>query len=285
MNIEDDNLTAAQATERAPAESEASEAQSEDTTTDEADTETDRDTEAERGEGDDHDEGSDEDRPKKPSRYQRLKRDRERLAAENAELRRRVLAGSPEATDRAGIDGLVEAEIGPPPQEKDFSDYLAFERALTAYETEKRIVTREVRRNVQASRITQQDSYRELVEDFRDHYEAAAQQIPEIRKAALPPITPVVEDLILRAGEKGPLIAYHLSKNPAKAADLNAMSPVEAARAVGRLEATLSLPKPNKTTRTAPPLTPVRGGGSAPLDASRMSMEEYAEARRKGRIL
>jgi len=261
---EDDNLTAEQATEGVPAESEASEAKAEENTEAVANTETEAGAQTDEQDAD-GDEDSEEDKPKKPSRYQRLKRDRDALAQEVAELRRRTEAGGQGATDQASIDRLVEAEIGAPPQEKDYPDYLAFERAMTAYEAAKVLVTREVKRNAQSAQADQERRARELLADYEDYRRDLAKAIPDLEptlKNANIPVSRVVENLILETGEKGPLIAYHLAKNPAKAADLNAMSPLAAAREIGRLEAKLSLPKPNTTTKAPPPTSPPKGGAT-----------------------
>jgi hypothetical protein len=52
---------------------------------------------------------------------------------------------APVAGDEKALASAVEAEIGAPPKESEFPDWFAYERALTAYETEKRIVSRELK--------------------------------------------------------------------------------------------------------------------------------------------
>src|SRR5207237_326279 len=84
-----------------------------------------------------------------------------------------------------------------PPKEDDFKgDFLAYERAQTAYETEKRIVTREVKRAQaqQAARV--QEASREADDDHLDRVEDLAKSIPNAReklaKAARSAIQPKI---------------------------------------------------------------------------------------------
>ena len=72
------------------------------------------------------------------------------------------------------------------------------------------------------------------------------------RNQALPINQTMVETL--QTAEKGPEVLYYLGKNPDVAASLAGMSPLDAARELGRIEATkLIAPEPSKK----PPLAPV----------------------------
>jgi hypothetical protein len=93
-----------------------------------------------------------------------------------------------------------------------------------------------------------------------------------------------LRDLILDSA-KGPLLAYHLAKNPDRVADLNRMSPAAAAKEIGSLEARIRGPNPKTVTRVKTPPRAPRGGTAArapnPAD---MSMEQYIAARKAGTI-
>jgi hypothetical protein len=69
-------------------------------------------------------------------------------------------------------------------------------------------------------------------------------------------------------------LEYHLAKNPERLAELNRLSPRDAARAVGRLEAAISAAGENRATRAPAPLAPLRGGAAGPL----RSLAELAES-------
>ena len=279
---EDDTLPTAPAPEGAPAESETSEATTEAKAEETAKTEADTDSEATTGEdGDEQD--SDDDRPKKPSRYQRLKRERDALAAEIEAIRTRPAAAA--VDDPAALEKLVKAEIGDPPKEADFDDWFAFERALTAYETEKRMVSRDIRKQASQAKDNEARQTKALFLDFQDRQREARQHIADFDKivgsAENLHATPVVQQLILES-EKGAVIQYHLAKNPAELERLNGLSPLTVAKEIARLEDRLSLPNPKKATSAVPPLKSPKGGAAATPDPAKMSMAEYVAWRKKG---
>lgn len=232
--------------------------------------------EADDSEGDD--EGQD-DKPRKKSRSERLRAQVERLKIENESLRSGSAASA--VQDQAGIDALVAKEVGDPPKESDYpNDWFAYERAMTAYEADKRQVARQVKQRVEQSHQAEQARIQELVEDFVDHCEAVAKTLPDFKKVVSNPeyrTTDLVKRLILDAGDKAPLVSYHLAQNPKLCARVNAMSPVEAAREIGRIEGRVSLPK-NTATRAPSPVNPVKGGAS-PSRALGKSMSDYEKWR------
>jgi len=97
------------------------------------------------------------------------------------------------------------------------------------------------------------------------------------------PITPAMADII-RDSEYGPDIAYHFGKNPSEAARYAGLSGVQLARELGRLEATLTAPKPTPKVPAAP-IRPVTGSTAGGVkDPAAMTMAEYVAARSKGLI-
>jgi len=274
--MQDDTLDG---TEAAQSEQPGNDEQSEATEveqTDEAETETDDseksedgsddETEAKDGDGED-DEGKDEKaKPKREPRHARYQRQIDRLKAQLAEASSRT-SGSPSAAD---VASEVEKIIGKPPQEADFKgDYLAFERAQTAYEIDKRIETRRVQGEAQRHqaraaerRAELAEAHQERVEEFRER----AKDFDDVMKAAKSAdlkASPVVEDLILDS-DKSAHVVYYLAKNPGRLDELNRMTERQAAREIGRIEARLSLPQPKKQTQAPPPVKPPRGGAAAP---------------------
>ena len=230
-------------------------------------------------------EDSDEDSepaPKKRSGTARLKA---RLAAAQAELEA-LKAIAPKQDDTAALKGLVETEIGLPPKESDFSDYLAFQNAAIAYETERRIVAREMKHKAEQAQEFHKAEQDEIVETFKDRAEVARQTLKdfdEVTKAAtMSPTHPAVIHLIL-SSEKGPELAYYLSKNPKVVQRLNEMQPFAAAREIGKLEASVSSATPKTATKAPAPVEPLRGGTSPPTkDPEKMNFEEYRAWRKSG---
>lgn len=227
------------------------------------------DADGEEEDGDDaEDEDDDEDKPRKRSRAQRYRDQNARLQEENARLRGRV-SGS--LTD-AQIEAKVKEVIGEPPQEKDFPDYLAWERAATAYELDKRQETRNVKNEagraqeaIQVRNAERADRHKERVENFRNRSgkESAKDFDTVMASAKELKASPTVEDLVLDSKKSGHLV-YFFAKNPDRLNALNRMSEREAAREIGRIEARLSLPKPKTKSSAPPPPRSKPQGGAAP---------------------
>ena len=96
-------------------------------------------------------------------------------------------------------------------------------------------------------------------------------------------VAPHVTDTILES-DRGPEVAYYLAQHPEKAEQINGLSPIAAARAIGRIEALLpELPVAAAKISKAPaPIKPVSASSSAPIGISDdMSTEAYRAARAK----
>lgn len=277
VTLADDVLPAEkteQSEAKTTADQAAEEAKNETGTTDDADA----GKAEEQTEGDDDDQ--DEDKPKKKlSGSERLKRRLKAAEAELAELRSRAPQG--DGVDRKAI----EAEIGPEPKEAEYDDWFKYQRDLQAWDV-KRVLAEERARERSAQRSTREaEVRRDLEEAFAERLQMTAKSgvIPDFTKvisSADIRLAPHVEALILES-EKGDLLAYHLAKHPNKANELNGMTALQAARQVGKLEAGLSRPNPNRATKAPAPISPPSGGASPQKSLSDMSMEEYAEYRRK----
>jgi hypothetical protein len=226
------------------------------------------DGDGENNEEKDEDEGS---KPKKLSGAARAARRIERLEAELAELReRRPAAAAGDATD---LNAAIESEIGGPPDEKDFPDFLAYERALTAYETEKRIVARELKKEAAKAANVQRERLVEVIETHNERLDELEALLPGVKAkiaASDAKVARHVGELVIES-EKSALLQAHLSAKPDVLASLNRMSPVAAAREIGRLEARLSLPKPRTETRAPAPVRAPKGAASPSTHDSEIS--------------
>lgn len=229
------------------------------------------DAEASDGDGEADTKDEDAAAPKKLSGAQRAARKIERLEAELAELRERRPAAA--AGDAKSLDAAIAAEIGGPPDEKDFPDFLAFERALTAYETEKRIVARELKKEAAKSETLQRARLTEVVEAHNERLDELEARLPGVKAklaASDAQVARHVGELIIES-DKSALLQVHLATKPDELAKLNRMSPVAAAREIGRLEARLALPKPRTETRAPAPVRAPRGGATPTSHESEMN--------------
>jgi len=224
------------------------------------------------------DEEGGEERPKKRSGIQRMQDRIHRLEAELANARS---APSGAVEDRKTA---VEKEIGPAPKEADFDDYAAFEDAKQEHRFRKVLAEREIAAQEASHANRQASAKREAVEAFQDRLEDLREALPDadtvLKGAADREVKAHVQDLVVES-EKGGLLAYYLAKNPGKLDELNRMSPLQAAKAVGALESRLTLAKPKTATSAPTPARPVTGAAAPGPDPSKMSFSEY-EAWRKG---
>ena len=214
-------------------------------------------------EGEQKPEGDDK---KKLSGAARAKLREQRLLNEIADRDRRLEELSRQTPAKTAGEGDDK-----PPEEKDYPDWFAWQRALTAHEAGKKaseavskvLQTREEsdRSVKQAAAIRERTTaHLERVEDARDVI-ADFDQVMEGMKGVN-----VRQELIdeITSSDKSAYLTYHLAKNPDKLEALNALSGRELAREMGRLEASIELPTAKKQTNAPPPLKTPKGGSSPP---------------------
>lgn len=118
--------------------------------------------------------------------------------------------------------------------------------------------------------LSQADKAREKYEDFDD----------VISTPSLAKFTREVAEVI-HDSDMGADIAYYLGKNPAEAERISRLSPIAAAREVGKLELKLSSPakvEPKRITSANPPVETLSGDKvGAQKDPSKMSDQEWYE--------
>jgi hypothetical protein len=221
-------------------------------------------------EDDEDDEGGDVSPEGEKNRSRRYREQLARLKAENEALRSRDGGAPPsdQAQLQRALEYAVLQKIGDPPQQKDFGDdYVAFANAKLAYEIDARQVSREVRRDFATSIKTEQERVASQVAEHKERVQRLRSRVKdfdEVMARATLPVMPHVERQLL-ASKKSDRLSYVLGKNQAKLAQLNRMSPEEAAREIGRLEGRLSLPPVKPKTQARKPITPLRGSGAAPM--------------------
>lgn len=197
---------------------------------------------------------------------QRTKLEKQRLLDEIA-IRDRELetlrAKGPTPAPAAGEDPKA-------PKEADFNgDFLAFNIAKASYDAAKaaeaawdaKEKTRidqhaadkaaEQGRARAAEHLTRVDTAKAVIADFDTVMEGM--KGVEVR-----------DDLLseIMGSKNSAVIAYHFAKNPAELSAINAMTPLETAREIGRLEATLKLPEAKLVTKAPPPLSKQKGNAS-----------------------
>ncbi len=171
-----------------------------------------------------------------------------------------------------------KAETPPPandptsrPKVEDFETYDDFTEALTDWKLDQRDQKRDATQRAEAQATT-----------WQQRAAAAKESLPDFERVLSESTAPMTKDMaeVLRDSEHGPALAYHLAKNPAEAERIARLSPLAAARELGRIEATLSAPKapaaaPKKVTSAPTPPTPIGAGRSSEGDPAKMSYKDY----------
>ena len=217
-----------------------------------------------------------EKRPGVQSRIDELTRARYEAEREAKFWREQAAKSPPPSTD------------APKPTRADFADDDAYFEALADFKAEQKV--QQFSQQTQAERA-QEAQARQTASQF-DLYQERVQQadLPDyaevVGQSDVPAAPHVLESIL--DSDVGPQLAYHLAKHPDVAERLNAMTPVQAAREIGRLEAAVASPAaqitpPAKRTTSAPaPINPVRGGnGQFSKPAEAMSDAEWYAAQRK----
>lgn len=179
--------------------------------------------------------------------------------------------------------GSAEQAANQKPTREQFGDDNdAYVEALTDWKA-----TQAVSKALQTQAETRQQETRATAFDER---QAAARaklaDYDEVVGSSDTPLSKHVQEVILES-DQGPELAYHFARNPDVLMRLNGMSPTQAAREVGRIEASLASPAPAaapavRTTQAPKPANtgPVAGRATT-RDISQMTHEEYRAQRKQ----
>lgn len=155
------------------------------------------------------------------------------------------------------------------PSADQFEDHSEYVEALADWKVEQKLAEREQRQQEQAKAST-----------WAERAQAVKAELPDfdsVMATSTAPMSAAMAEAI-KDSDIGPKVAYHLAQHPEEAARLSSMSPMAAAREIGKIEATLLTPKaePQKKVTSAPtPPTPIGSGRSTVGDPAKMSMSDY----------
>lgn len=171
------------------------------------------------------------------------------------------------------------------PTPDKFTDYADYVEALTEWKADQKVNEALAKRDQQQAEKAQQSVQETKAKTFVERQATVRQSIPDydevMTAAADIRVAQHVHEVLLDS-DRGPELAYHLAKNPDEAARISALSPLAAARELGRLEASLEKPATaSKPVSKAPaPIKPIVTGATSTQDPSRMSMDEYRSWRK-----
>lgn len=174
-----------------------------------------------------------------------------------------------------------EPPKGPPTLEQHGYDESKYQAALTEYV---RNLTREEARQVveQEQQRIQRES---KTQTFKQKEAEFAKSVEDYVEKVYDPTLPLSETVVTLIAESdiGPKVAYHLADNPDIARSLYNMTPTQAAREFGKLEAQLAAPAPPKAVSKAPPPAPTIEAVEPEVekDPDKMTVKQWLKWREK----
>jgi len=214
-------------------------------------------------------------------RFHELTSELRELREQNKQLAAKVDTGvaSPKVDEPKAAEGK--------PESKDFDTYEEYIDKLSDWKLDQKERARAEeyqKRQQQEQQRTAAESWQKREETLRekhDDYDEALESLKIPNTAALADIRE-----FLGESENGPELLYHLAKNPDEAKRIVELSPRRAIAELGKLEATISAPKPKTKTVSntpAPPQTVVTKSTPAVKPLNQVDdYAEYAARRRKG---
>lgn len=178
------------------------------------------------------------------------------------------------------------------PKPVDFETHEEFLEAQDAYVdklTDWKLEQQEAKKAKAAKETEVKSQYEKQREAFAQKTNEYRKSIPDFDDVVsevddIPP-SPAVHDAILTS-ENGPQLVYELAKNRAEYERINALSPIAAARELGKFEARFikdSSQKTVKTTKAPAPISPVGKGtgsvGKKSIYDPNLSQKEYEKLR------
>jgi hypothetical protein len=168
------------------------------------------------------------------------------------------------------------------PRIEQYDNFDAYVAAKAAYIAEDRINKTLNEREQRQAAERQTAEAVTSAEQFRKRAEKMTAELPDFEEVVSnseAPMSPPMRHVIERS-DVGPQLAYHFANNPSEAEDIARMQPLDAARAIGRLEERLSKPAEKKPTSAPAPLKPLSGKGTVSKDPADMSQKEFEAWRR-----
>lgn len=246
---------------------------------------------------DDEDDGDDDDQADdgKPKRKRGgFQKKIARLEEEREYWRQQALGNAKKPAQQDDQPKKSEKRDDAKPDPKDFDDYDAYSEALTDWKVDQRLKQRDEERQTEAKK----SEFRKSQETKAARYEAGIVEAKKIHED----FDEVIEDYdgpltlgmqqALIDSEIGPQVAYFLASNRKEAERIGKMtSLVEINRAIAKIEAKIEAQQEGKgnaddepkTTKSPPPINPVKGSSKSKKDPDDMSYEEYSKERAKRR--
>jgi hypothetical protein len=212
----------------------------------------------------------------------KLRREKQKARIEALEVENRRLSENLRAVERTkpAADAL-----SPVPERSKYTDEAEYVADLAVYKAEKSALERQVKTHETTTNNARGDAAAAKMNLFKERAMALSDRYPDIEAKVFEdrtlPMSAVMAETIMES-EKGPEVAYYLSANREVAQRIKEMQPLAAARELGRIEATLSLPTSRTKTNAPPPPNTLKGSlKKVSVDPTKLQGAAYREWRSK----
>lgn len=183
-------------------------------------------------------------------------------------------------------------QSAPKPKLEQYSDLEQYTEAAARHEAERLFreqMTLQQRANFDAQQqhlaaMQQQQAQQQYQQVLTQKLDAATKKFPDfldvVTSEELPGLQGTPAFSAILESELGAEVMYYLGKNPGRAHQIVALSPIGQAREIGRIEAALQSGK-IVSSAPPPPSTVGSGKGGAARDPAKMSYDEFVAFRRK----
>ena len=176
------------------------------------------------------------------------------------------------------------------PQPSQFTDAFEYAKALAEYTADKRIAEMKQEEAKAKEAVERQ----KVIDQWTQKVEKAKAELPDfddIVASSDVVVNDDIRDAILES-DVGPQILYHLAENDEVAKKIAGLSPKQALREIGKLEARFEKTEPAQTvakSKAPAPINPIKSSGKADLPISANgefhgSYQAWKAARQAGRI-
>lgn len=226
---------------------------------------------------------------KKKSGFQRrINKLRGEMSAKDQELsflrselqRTRGAGANPDAAAIAAENAAKAKLDDGRPKKDDFETHDAYVEALTDWKVESKLSAEKAKTTqsqVQSAIHKRDSSHQERTREFVKTHPDFTDVVAELDDASEVSLT--LKEVILNS-ENGPELMYQLAKNRKEFERINALTPLAAAREIGKFESKFAKPSAatdeTKTTRAPAPVNPISGKGTVSTkDPNKMEFDEY----------
>jgi hypothetical protein len=251
-------------------------------------------SEPEEAEAEAKQEGERKQNPKLERRFSEITKQREEARKEAQQEReaRQALEARLAALENRGQPKANPVDEKPQPSQ--FSDAFEYAEALAEYTADQRIANMK-REEAEAK---QAEERQKVINQWSSKVEAAKANLPDfddIVASSDVVVNDDIRDAILES-DVGPQILYHLAENDEIAKKIAGLSPKQALREIGKLEARFEAkpeaekPAPIVRSKAPAPIQPIRGGKNTPdvpLDSNGVffgTAAQWKELRKAGKI-